>query len=90
MHIAETLEVHANKCKIMLISRKRVHTIQPPNLALNGELLEHVTSYTNILASHLLLISHGIPTSLTSVLRQEGLSDCCTDVSIETPVQLLY
>ena len=39
------LKFNANKCKIMLISRKRVHTIQPPNLALNGELLEHVTSY---------------------------------------------
>ena len=39
------LKFNANKCKIMLISRKRVHTIQPPNLALNGEILEYVTSY---------------------------------------------
>ena len=39
------LTFNVNKCKVMLISKKRACSMQPPNLTLNGEILERVNSY---------------------------------------------
>ena len=37
------LQFNASKCKVMLISRKKICSIQPPMMTLNGETLEHVS-----------------------------------------------
>ena len=39
------LRFNAAKCKIMFISRKRVNSLSPPPLELNGTLLDSVSSY---------------------------------------------
>ena len=39
------LKFNVNKCKVMLLSKKRTRSIQPPNLTLNDETLEHVSTY---------------------------------------------
>ena len=39
------LRFNATKCKIMFISRKRVNSLSPPPLELNGTILDSVSSY---------------------------------------------
>ena len=39
------LTLNSSKCCYLLISRKRIHTLHPPSLILNGQQLTRVTSY---------------------------------------------
>ena len=48
MHIyiaGKHLKFNARKCKYMLISRKRIHTLAPPSLTVDGIPLTHVMDW---------------------------------------------
>ena len=42
---SKLLEFNANKCRVMLLSRKRSNSTPPPLIYLNGTVLSQVTSY---------------------------------------------
>ena len=42
---AKFLTLNASKCCYLFLSRRRLYTLHPPNLTLNGTLMTQVTSY---------------------------------------------
>ena len=66
------LQFNANKCKLMLITKKKANSFQPPQLTLNGIALNKVTAI-NTWGLLLPLIYHDHSTSPIVVIRQEDL-----------------
>ena len=44
-HAEKYLQFNINKCRQLFISRKRVYSLPPPNLLLNGQVLTQVSEY---------------------------------------------
>ena len=69
------LEFNANKCRVMLLSRKRVNSIPSPPIYLNGVVLSRVTTYKylGVIISHNLSWKPRITTICNKTRRLIGM-----------------